>query len=757
MIDEGSPTGLKVLFPEEIEGEWHALSSTAESWASEAQSVSSEIDQAQTSWQGLVDSYQDTGTQEVVHSAMDDVPSVVQDWASAVSQAADVIHSFATEASGLQQQAGQLKIQGVKLQALAIMPTGSSEDSWVENAINAHNSDVLTLNSSWSQLCSNAVSDINALGTKGGLEEDIPQVTGAGGHFDWSTGQESWSDVDISGAAPLMQMLLTLGNPSERRVIEASELYETVMSDGATGEDVQHFYDHLQTMSASEIEDFADQNPQINQYSLPQPSNEEELASWPTGSDGAHWWGNLDRDQQNAMLAALPLMTGNVQGVPYSRRNLANQNALDDLRASDDITGRQRKHLDAIHESLNRRGEAMLLSLNMGQPPASGGRGLGPPPDDPLAAVSVGNPDTADTTTFNVPGMNSNTADMGKEVDNAERLHSALENGTQDHAVVSWVGYDSPGYKTVFRDEHASDGQWALAYELDGYRETMDAQGKDTTANVNAHSYATNTAARALTVTTHDVDNYTMYGSAGIPKNVVEHASELNVAQQENGEPAVYATDAAADGWSGVGRSPGVRQDPTDEDFGAHTFSSDGMGYPPGYPVGGHGQSIESPDEYGYLDRDSQAFESIIRIMDGRGEEIGEIAVDVDPDYYEYLFDEHIDEVKERDDWHHTYVDGYDVTIGGETERVDTRGEAIAKVNEYHLGEEYRREALQESIEPVYKPGFRAVPGLPRTIAGYTVTLGGEVHAVGTLQAAEALVDDFYADDDRYPEPEGRE
>lgn len=91
-----------------------------------------------------------------------------------------------------------------------------------------------------------------------------------------------------------------------------------------------------------------------------------------------------------------------------------------------------------------------------------------------------------------------------------------------------------------------------------------------------AYSYGTNTASYALTRATHAVDTFTMYGSAGIDAQAAEHAWDLKVAETSAGRPAVYATDAGKDGTSDIGKNLSGRADPTETDFGAYVFSSDG-------------------------------------------------------------------------------------------------------------------------------------------------------------------------------------
>lgn len=715
MFDQGQAVGVAVTWPTEIHGQWSTLAATASSWASESSAAAEQMGSAAASWAGLVSSYRESETEEIVRTALDEAPVVTQEWAQVAGRASEVLQGFATEANGLQQQASALEGQASRLEARlfssgllsSVDGEGASfEDDALRQEIEIHNSDVMTLNSRWKSLEQQTAAEIDSIARGGGFQDEIRVVSTAGADFNSASfnvaagrpGIGRFGASDLLGAGSLglafhsaVTQMIQSGNPSgtDDPVETATELYETVTSDDVTGKDLSAFYDHLGQMDADEIEEFSDANAQINQYSMPLPTNEEELKSWPTGADGAAWWETVEENgTQNAMLAFLPLLTGNTEGVTYSVRNLANQNAMDRLRESSDISRQQHRRLSSIQESLDAGDNRMLLSLNMGQEPVATGRGPGPSPTDPLAAVSVGNPDSADTTTFNVSGMGSGTDEMPSEVGNAQQLYNGSRRDTSnEHAVVAWIGYESPGLKTVFRDEHAVDGSWALAYALDGHRETMDAHREDggTRVNVNAHSYGTNTAARALTHTTHPVDTYSMYGSAGIPEGVAQHASDLNVTTTDEGRPAVYATDASTDWLSDVGRSPGVRQDPTDTGFGAYVFSSDGMGHPPGYPVSGHYQNFAAADEYGYLERDSQTFEALSLINDGRGDEVDEIT-DANVEYYQDLFDRHVEEVANNPG---RQVTAYRVELGGQSEQVDTRGEAVKLVNEYYADKDY--------------------------------------------------------------------
>lgn len=799
MLHQGQAVGLEVFWPVEIYGQWHTLSATASAWAAESSAAAEQMESASSSWTGLVSSYREAETQEIVRTALDEAPVVTREWAGVVGRAADVLQSFATEANGLQQQATALEGQAARLRARlwasGLFSGGGDDDTSAEDAalrgeIDVHNSDVMTLNSRWHQLEQQTASEIDSIAGGGGYQDEIPVINTDGAGFGPAAGGPGTAGLtsggfaaggalagvalaggSLNGGAGLgigfqsaVGQMIRSGNYDP--VDTATKLYETVTSDEVTGEDVKALYNQLEQMDADQIEEFAEANPKINHYSIPQPSSDEELASWPTGEFGADWWDTMgENGTQNAMLAALPLLTGNTEGVRYSTRHLANRNALRDLRNSQDLQPHQRSRLDDINKSLNAGRDRMLLSLDMGQDPTTPGPKSDPPPADPLAAVSVGNPDTADTTTFDVAGMGSGTDEMSNEVDNAQYLYDGLEDNSQnEHAVVSWIGYDSPGYGTVLGEGKADDGSWALAYALDGYRETMDARGKETRVNVNAHSYGTNTASYALTRTAHAVDTFTMYGSAGIDADAAEHASDLEVAETSEGRPAVYATDAGNDGLSDLGKNLSGRADPSDTAFGAYVFSSDGTGNPPGYPVDGHYQTFDAADEYGYRDEESQAYESLWRINDGRADEV-DVKTESTVEYYEDLFDQHVETKMVGEYRGNTYYPGteYEVSLNGATQQVDTRDEAMKLVNDHYAEQPYNRadqaDVQAETTEQYYQSlaeheyDQHVVRRVADQDSGYSlvprteleVTLDGQSHRVETREEAIGLIADYYA------------
>lgn len=630
MHDAGAPS-VNILQPVEIDVPWDELDSSASGLKSASSDAASAMTGIGSSWGGLVQAYRQPESEQAVWSAMDDVPSVVEDWADAMDSAVGVLRDFVDEGRPLQIRSEALKQQAAGLQLrlavsnlLGPLPVGeeSGEDSALRQAIAEHNAEVLNLNQEWNSLESRIAGDLSALEARNGQNDQVPQVYVPG------TGNPMMPAGMFSPSFDLASIVsASVGESGENEdrgdVRRAKELYEATTRHGAGAEETEAFYEHLATLSPEEIEEFSSIRTRIHNESPILPETQEDLDNWP---DGAAWWNGMEDDQQDAMVEHLPLLTGNTGGVPYEARNEANEAALAYLLASSTMTNGQKEKLREIRDSTE-GSNRMLLSLNTGDTWHSNNS------PDPLAAVSVGNPDEAETTSFNVPGMGSGTHNMTTEVERADGLHEELGN---THAVVSWVGYDAPeapetssypgDWVEVLSNEKAEQGGWALAHSINGYHQTMEGQDRESILRINAHSYGTNTAAYALTRTDQPVDSYTMFGSAGIPEDVASNASDLNVKETEEGNPAVYATESKEDQWAGIGRwGAANRIDPTDSEFGAYVFSSDGYGNVPGEPVTDHRQNFfgeGGPDDYGYLDENSQSANSILKIMEGEAHTI---------------------------------------------------------------------------------------------------------------------------------------
>ncbi|WP_306852127.1 alpha/beta hydrolase [Microbacterium sp. zg.Y909] len=238
----------------------------------------------------------------------------------------------------------------------------------------------------------------------------------------------------------------------------------------------------------------------------------------------------------------------------------------------------------------------------------------------PLAAVSVGDLDSADVATWAVPGMGSSAAGLPAWANTAMKLVQAqgLVDEDHTHAVVAWVGYKAPavGALSVLDTNLASAGAATLSQALVGFNATRESA----MLNVASHSYGTTTSALALVRPEVQVDVFVSLASAGLPAEV-DHASDLNANQVYAGQAQdVWAVDPApGDQWAWVGRGFSTHPvNPAAEAFGADVFGVDtGAG---GASVTDHGTSTESGT--GYLDPDTESQINVAYATTGQGDRI---------------------------------------------------------------------------------------------------------------------------------------
>lgn len=355
----------------------------------------------------------------------------------------------------------------------------------------------------------------------------------------------------------------------------------------------------------------------------------------PSPDDVAKWWSSLGDEAKTAFEAAAPAVLGNLAGLPYSVRHRCNLAVYEAAQSQKHpLTPEQQKVLAALDKVLADP-EASLVSLNLDA-------------SVPMVAVGFGDLDTADTVTWAAPGMMSDAADATEGWSRATKnlYEQQFErDGGRTHAVVGWLGYDTPDLASVNTPGLAQDGAWRFANELDGTHATRAARPEVSFPYVSvvAHSYGTTMAADALMRTKYWVDSFTMLGSAGIDTQVVKSLSDLHV-KQAGGVPAIYTTSAAADLVAPFGASLSGRAVPDSESLrsagsigastfrgplnppasmgGAQSFSSDGAVLPDGEvlkPTKGHnvlGETIDGPDPlnllappegHGYLDEDTES------------------------------------------------------------------------------------------------------------------------------------------------------
>ena len=185
------------------------------------------------------------------------------------------------------------------------------------------------------------------------------------------------------------------------------------------------------------------------------------------------WWHRLAEtpasNQQTALWETLPEVFGNLEGIPYHIRHQANQQVLD--RKIADLEGQlqalaaeRREALENLGHSPNQP-QMVLLSLGARKRELEGQ--LAPlyqiddslTPDygqaerqlisftadaPPLAAISIGDLDTATNVTFNVAGMNSSTETMTGWTEATQNIHEKVTLNNANAATVAWIGYEAP-------------------------------------------------------------------------------------------------------------------------------------------------------------------------------------------------------------------------------------------------------------------------------------------------------------------------
>lgn len=362
----------------------------------------------------------------------------------------------------------------------------------------------------------------------------------------------------------------------------------------------------------------------------------------------APWWAALSETDQAELIATLPEVVGNLEGVNYRDRDTANriwlEKQLDAARAAvaaaeepagfwELFTGGQGagfRDAMSVANARERLESLEAIQRALTSPSGTPSRYLVTLTGDkpPLAAVSVGDLDTADIASWAVPGMGSSAKGLPAWADSAALVLREQDrvNPGASHAVVAWVGYKAPGTgaPTVLDRELASAGADNLERALVGFSATRG----NAMLNVISHSYGTTTSAIALTRPDVHVDVVVNLGSAGLPADI-DHASDLHADEVYAGQARdVWAIDPApGDQWAWAGRSFGNHPvNPVEVGFGADVFGVDtGEG---GASVTDHGTN--TPDGTGYLDRDTESLRNVALATTGQGDQVTE-SIDHEP------------------------------------------------------------------------------------------------------------------------------
>ncbi|MEQ1737838.1 MAG: alpha/beta hydrolase, partial [Rhodoglobus sp.] len=242
------------------------------------------------------------------------------------------------------------------------------------------------------------------------------------------------------------------------------------------------------------------------------------LVNRPQSRDVGLWWSSMSFDARTALRGAAPELVGNLDGIPYLTRDLANRSVLDATmsrlettiasqlgRASGEKAKLQLAMLQSISNALT--GDRTLLSLDVA------GQGK--------AAIVIGNLKDADYVTYMVPGMFFTIeGQMVYWTDAAARLRdeqlgwlALYGDTTSTIATVAWIGYHTPNLTNIGSLENAEEARDSLASSIVALQ-TLRADDEPY-VTVIGHSYGSTAALMALTEYDFDVDALALVGSAG--------------------------------------------------------------------------------------------------------------------------------------------------------------------------------------------------------------------------------------------------
>lgn len=317
-------------------------------------------------------------------------------------------------------------------------------------------------------------------------------------------------------------------------------------------------------LPGGEIAAFVRNNPAAIQSLLVNP---------PQARDVSLWWASMSYDSRNALRTAAPQLVGNLDGVPYATRDLANRSVLTTTMRELESTiaselGRTavekaKLQLSMLKSIANAVGDASgntnrtLLSLD------TAGQGR--------AAIIVGDLTTADYITYMVPGMFFTIeGQMVYWTDAAARLRDEqlswlahFGDTTSTVATVAWIGYHTPNLTNVASLENAEEGRDSLARAIEGLQML---RGTDQPyVSIIGHSYGSTAALMALTEYDFEIDALAVVGSPG---SAAQSVDELNV---KNGN--VFVGKAQ---WDPVPNSAAFGSEPGAEKYGATVFGTDG-------------------------------------------------------------------------------------------------------------------------------------------------------------------------------------
>ncbi len=356
------------------------------------------------------------------------------------------------------------------------------------------------------------------------------------------------------------------------------------------------------------------------------------LASADTPAEVALAWASLTPGQRARLHDRHPEFIGNLEGVPYRDRFIANRTSFDRVRRRGPHGEPLDRQLATMASEMKRHRGQLLVFHPFEHPQATAAVMYGVSivdddghPVDPMAGITHVN--------VMVGGMFSSLGDLTAWGESARNLNRyANEYGTLKgrgtaSATIAWYGYDSPDMATEHTMESATEGAARLTQTLRGLRTQVE---PSSITSVIGHSYGSTTAFLAVggASDTLGVDRLIAVGSAGVPDEY--HAGWTGDAPMDYSGTQIFASRAPGD-WVaryGEASSFGHGTDPASLP-GAVSFESDGGPVPslngateealgtPGHASHDGGNTVFGwwEKDNGYLSRDAESFRNVANIV----------------------------------------------------------------------------------------------------------------------------------------------
>jgi hypothetical protein len=366
--------------------------------------------------------------------------------------------------------------------------------------------------------------------------------------------------------------------------------------------------DQLSLLPRSDLAQFVAHNP---------ASIKQLVTNPPSARAITNMWAAFGSSRKASLLAGVPAVIGNLEGVPFGARDTANRSYLrgsisklkSDIKSGigrgELVAARARlQMLEQVHEALVTPSSTHsatpaqarhLLSLD----PSGVGR----------AAVVIGDLSTADYVSYLVPGMFFTVdgqmvdwtviaQDLNTEQTNWVSLLSKTDPSMAGKkvATVAWIGYQTPGLTGITSLGLADDGANKLGASIEGVQAVRD--GREPFVTIVGHSYGSTAAMIELAKGGVNVDALVLIGSPG---SAAQSASDLSV-RNDN----VYVGEAA---WDPVVNTAFYGSDPGSPSFGAHKMDVSG-----GVDPITHKQLAPAIGHLGYFDAGTAAMRNIALI-----------------------------------------------------------------------------------------------------------------------------------------------